>query len=211
MSTLDPCTATRRTSPYLSLEQVSKFRERGLTPYIHRTKTTLLPALASLISRQANPILSFEEASECSTTSRNGYNWGKDKAGQAQFGGSSIFGPRKTCADPNCAGPGDPQGLSAYSISQNFRTPYFYNYNLQVEKGLGNAAVFQVGYVGSQGRKLNLVSNINQNGAFPNFGSILQLNSSGTSNYNSLQALFKLRSWHGLTSQFAYTWAHALD
>ncbi len=55
------------------------------------------------------------------------------------------------------------------------------------------------------------MSNINQNGAFPNFGNILQLNTIGTSNYNSLQTTFRLRSWHGLTSQFAYTWAHALD
>ena len=146
-----------------------------------------------------------------STISRDGYNWGKDSAGQAQFGGASIFGPRKTCADPNCAGPGDPQGLSAYSISQNFRTPYFYNYNLQVEKGLGNAAVFQVGYVGSQGRKLNIISNINQNGTFTHLGTILQMNSVGTSNYNSLQSTFRLRSWHGLTSQLGYTWSHALD
>src|SRR5882672_2962845 len=147
-----------------------------------------------------------------STISRDAYNWGFDSPGQAQFGGMSIFGPRGTCADPNCAGPGDPQGLSAYSISQNFRTPYFYNYNLQVEKGLGNAAVLQVGYVGSQGRKLNIISNINQTGAFsPNFGNILQMNSSGTSNYNSLQSTFRLRSWHGLTSQLGYSWSHALD
>src|SRR6266478_6579222 len=53
-----------------------------------------------------------------STISRSGYNWGTDKAGQAQFGGASIFGPRATCADPNCAGQSDPQGLSAYSVSQ---------------------------------------------------------------------------------------------
>ena len=146
-----------------------------------------------------------------STISRDAYNWGFDSPGQAQFGGTSIFGPRATCADPNCAGPGDPQGLSAYSVSQNFRVPYFYNYNLQVEKGLGNAAVFQVGYVGSQGRKLNIISNINQNGDFTHFGNILQMNSSGTSNYNSLQSTFRLRSWHGLTSQLGYTWSHALD
>jgi hypothetical protein len=71
--------------------------------------------------------------------------------------------------------------------------------------------VLQLGYVGSEGRKLNIVTNINQNNAFPNFGSILQLNSIGTSNYNAMQSVFKIRSWHGLTSQFAYTWAHSLD
>ena len=146
-----------------------------------------------------------------STISRDAYNWGFDSPGQAQFGGTSIFGPRGTCADPNCAGLGDPQGLSAYSISQNFRTPYFYNYNLQIEKGLGSSSVFQVGYVGSQGRKLNIISNINQNGAFTHFGNILQMNSTGTSNYNSLQSSFRLKSWHGLTTQFGYTWSHALD
>jgi len=155
----------------------------------------------------------------CGSTS---YNWqavqvknnvcpaGTPNAGKTNTAGS-IFSPLAKCADPNCAGPGDPQGLSAYSISQNFRTPYFYNYNLQIEKGLGSAAVFQVGYVGSQGRKLNIISNINQNGTFTHFGNILQMNSTGTSNYNSLQASFRLRSWHGLTSQLGYTWSHALD
>ncbi|PYT56840.1 MAG: hypothetical protein DMG35_21370 [Acidobacteria bacterium] len=146
------------------------------------------------------------------------YNWGSGP-GQAQFGNVSIFPGVQVCSDPNCAAIGDPKGLSAYSVSQNFRTPYFYNFNLQVEKSLGNAALFQVGYVGSQARKLNIVTNINQpenvGGVktlpFPNFGNILQLNSIGTSNYNSLQSTFHIRAWHGLSSQVGYTWSHALD
>jgi len=60
-----------------------------------------------------------------------------------------------------------------------------------------------------------VMQNINENGAFnaqyPNFGSILQLNSIGNSNYNSLQTTLKIRTWHGLSGQFAYTWSHALD
>ncbi len=138
------------------------------------------------------------------------YNWQAVQANPLNPTGS-IFPGVQPCSDPNCAAPTDPKGLGAYSVSPTFRTPYFFNYNLQVEKGLGNVAVFQIGYVGSEGRKLNLVSNINQNGAFPNFGNILQLNTIGTSNYNSLQTVFRIRSWHGLTSQFAYTWAHSLD
>jgi hypothetical protein len=159
------------------------------------------------------------QADFCGLTS---YNWqavqvpnsvcptGTPNAGQTNVTGS-IFPALKKCADPNCGGPGDPQGLSAYSVSQNFRTPYFYNFDLQIEKSLGNAAVFQIGYVGSEGRKLNIISNINQNGTFTHFGNILQMNSTGTSNYNSLQSSFRLRSWHGLTSAFGYTWSHALD
>jgi hypothetical protein len=131
------------------------------------------------------------------------YNWDT-----VQQGGNSVFSGVTACTDPNCA---NVPGLGVFGVSQNFRTPYYFNYSLQVEKGLGRAAVFQIGYVGSEGRKLNLVSDINQNNAFPTFGSILQLNSAGTSNYNSLQTTFRIRSWHGLTSTFGYTWAHALD
>ncbi len=141
-----------------------------------------------------------------STYSLSGYNWDA-----VQTGGASIFPGVQACQDPLCAGATDPQGLGAYSVSRNFRVPYFYNYNLQVEKGLGNAAVFQIGYVGSQGRKLNIVSDINQNGAFSNFGHILQLNTIGTSNYNALQTIFRTRAWRGFSSQFAYTWSHTLD
>src|SRR5229473_1326499 len=145
-------------------------------------------------------------SSPVSTYSRSGYQWDA-----VQAGGNSIFPGVQACSDPNCAAATDPKGLSAYSVSPNFRTPYFYQYNVQVEKGFGNSAVFQIGYVGSQGRKLNIVSDINQGGAFPNFGHILQLNTIGTSNYNALQTIFRTRAWRGLSSQFAYTWAHALD
>jgi hypothetical protein len=162
--------------------------------------------------------------------------YGANRLGQVSYqwdavqaGGSSIFPGVQACSDPNCAAASDPKGLSAYSVSPNFRTPYFYQFNVQVEKGFGNVGVWQIGYVGGEGRKLNLVSDINQpivNGVpvptallpvsgvtppFPNFGNILQLNTVGTSNYNALQTIFRLRAWRGLTSQFAYTWSHALD
>ncbi|PYX82378.1 MAG: TonB-dependent receptor [Acidobacteria bacterium] len=140
-------------------------------------------------------------------------------------GGNPIFAGATTCVtgnaatDPNCG----THTYNVYSVNQNFRTSYFYNYNLQVERSFGNAAVLQVGYVGSAGRKLQLTQDLNQNNAygpcisspttcqFPNIGSILQLTTEGTSNYNALQSVFKVRSWYGLTSQFAYTWSHALD
>ncbi|HWZ43605.1 MAG TPA: TonB-dependent receptor [Candidatus Saccharimonadales bacterium] len=163
------------------------------------------PPIAAAQGLEGNPI----GPNAVSTFGRNAYNWQA-----ATAGGQSIFPGVIACTDPNCTGK---PGLNVFSVSQNFRVPHFVNYNLQVEKGLGKAAVFQVGYVGSQGRKLNIVSNINDpafNGGvspFPNFGSILQLNSVGTSNYNALQSTFRLRAWHGLTSQLGYTWAHSLD
>jgi hypothetical protein len=105
--------------------------------------------------------------------------------------------------------------FDVFSVNQNFRTPYFYNYNLNVQKSFGNGAVLQVGYVGSVGHKLSIMLNINQFGQYatqyPNFGGMNQLNSIGNSRYNALQTTFRTRAWHGFSSQFAYTWAHALD
>jgi hypothetical protein len=141
---------------------------------------------------------------------------GTPNVGKVNTAGS-IFAPVQACSDPNCADLAA-QKLSAYSVSPNFRTPYFFNYNLQVEKSFANIGVWQVGYVGSEGRKLNIVSNINTPTAanptkfpYPDFSDILQLDTIGTSNYNALQTVFRMNRWHGLTAQVGYTWSHALD
>jgi hypothetical protein len=134
-----------------------------------------------------------------------------------------IFPGIATCVtgnvatDPNCG----TNIYGIYSVNQNFRAPYFFNFDLQVEKSLGSVAVFQIGYVGSTAHKLSVMLNINQPSLttgvrpfetqYPNFGDINQLNSVGNSNYHSLQTTFKIRSWHGLNSQFSYTWGHNLD
>ena len=110
-----------------------------------------------------------------------------------------------------------------FSVANNFRSPYNVNFNLQIEQAIGNKAFFQLGYVGSEGRKLLSLLNINQpylgGAAGPysgNFGGnyysdINQVESIGTSNYNSLQAIFRTTSYHGLTSQASFTWGHNLD
>ncbi len=144
--------------------------------------------------------------------SRSTYNWQA-----AQAGGASIFPGVVTCVtgnvatDPSCGS----QIFNVFGINPNLRAPYVYNYNLNVEKSFGSSVVLQVGYVGSDSHKLSVMENINQNGAFnaqyPNYGSILQMESVGTSNYNSLQATLKIRLLRGVSGQFSYTWSHALD
>jgi hypothetical protein len=191
------------------------FEPTSISPFLDNTPPD--PGPNGLESNPAgpNPVDSYN---------RNGYNWLA-----VQQGGQSIFPGVVTCAslnytvDAGCGTPNLATGSSIYnvfSISQNFRTPYYYNYNLQVEKGLGSVAVLQVGYVGNEGRKEAITENINQFGAFgpclsgcpyPNVGTINQLDDEVFSNYNSLQAVLRVRSWHGFSSQFAYTWAHALD
>ncbi len=117
-----------------------------------------------------------------------------------------------------------------FSVNPDFRSAYNYNYNLNLEKSLGPNFIATIGYVGAQARKLLIIRDINQAGLnttglgtfaqnhtrpygprFPYYGVINEVGSAGTSNYNSLQATIRTVNYHGLTSQFAYTWAHGLD
>jgi hypothetical protein len=111
-------------------------------------------------------------------------------------------------------------------VAKGFRSPYNYNFSLQLEKSLGGKAFFQIGYVGSEGRKLLSLLNINQPylGGAPGvysgdgtafagnyYSDVNQIESIGTSNYSALQAVFRTTAYHGLTSQVSYTWGHNLD
>ncbi|MGB9334425.1 MAG: TonB-dependent receptor [Candidatus Acidiferrales bacterium] len=130
------------------------------------------------------------------------------------------------------------------TVPQDMRTPYVYNYNLNVQQEIFRNTVLQVGYVGSAGRKLLRIRDLNQPtqaeitaadlGCLPSpcindgtlRGSLVtpmsalepfapfyvnQLESSATSNFNSLQVLLTQRNWHGFTHQISYTWGHSID
>ncbi|HUQ49978.1 MAG TPA: TonB-dependent receptor [Terriglobales bacterium] len=126
--------------------------------------------------------------------------------------------------------PGSPvyNGFSdsdAFVVDQRLRTPYVHNYNFNIQQQIGSAAI-QVGYVGSQGRKLYRYRDINQQtnpltGARPldalttpggnTFFYVNQFESTANSNYNSLQSSLALRNWRGFTTRFNYTWSHSID
>ncbi len=127
------------------------------------------------------------------------------------------------------------QPCGVFSIAKNFRPSFNTNYNLQVEQGLTDKVVAQLGYVGSEGRHLLSIRDLNQAALqsggspnttaeayaqqasrpyfsqFPTFGNINEIQSIGNSNYNSLQATLRLSNWHRLTAQAAYTWSHNFD
>jgi len=48
------------------------------------------------------------------------------------------------------------------TVPQNMRTPYIYNYNLNIQQALFRDTTLQVGYVGSAGRKLLRLRDLNQ-------------------------------------------------
>lgn len=107
-------------------------------------------------------------------------------------------------------------------MDQNLRTPYVQNYNLNLQQALGSRASFQIGYVGSSGRKLFRYRDLNQldptspgfvfqsSFPFPNIGYFNQFEATTSSTYHSLQTSLQIRNWQGLTSRVNYTWSHAL-
>ena len=78
-------------------------------------------------------------------------------------GGNSIIQPGVPVFDPTSviAGPTN-QTTDAFTVSPRLRTPYVYNYNLNIQQQLTSKTVLQVGYVGSAGRKLFYFRDINQ-------------------------------------------------
>ncbi len=122
-----------------------------------------------------------------------------------------------------------------FSVDRNFRPSYNENYAFNVERTLAPNVIAQIGYAGSQGRHLLSLLDINQSlpgvyttnavstateqrqaarpffSTYPQYGNINQLESIGTSNYNSLQTQIRLANFHRLTTSATYTWSHNLD
>ena len=108
-----------------------------------------------------------------------------------------------------------------FSVNQNFRPSYNENFNLNVEYSLTPSIIAQIGYVGSEGRRLLSLLDINQinlstgkrpyGSSYPQYSNINELESIGTSNYNSLQSEIRLQNWHRLSGSAVYTWSHNLD
>jgi hypothetical protein len=129
----------------------------------------------------------------------------------------------------------NPPQVGAMGVNPNFREPYLMNYSFGVEQQIAKSTLLTVGYVGSQGRRLTVLYDLNQptgyNTAtssyirpysaltYPNqtvftglpLLGINQVNTGAISNYNAMQVTVKQGLWHGITSVFNYTWAHSMD
>ena len=114
-----------------------------------------------------------------------------------------------------------------YPDIHDFRTPYVQQYSLGVQDEFANNWLLDVSYVGSVGRKLYQLRDVNQAFApqpfFPGpyspglsslvvqgFGVHL-MQSSASSSYNSLQASITKRFSYGLQLIASYTFSHSID
>lgn len=109
---------------------------------------------------------------------------------------------------------GAPSIFNVNAVDPKFRSGmvYQYNFNVQHERF---GTVFQVSYVGSQGRHLRLARDVNQGvnsvRPLPAFGQININESSSRSNYNAMWISANRRFSKGLTFTTSYTLAKSID
>ncbi|HEX5229622.1 MAG TPA: carboxypeptidase regulatory-like domain-containing protein [Bryobacteraceae bacterium] len=114
-----------------------------------------------------------------------------------------------------------------YLVDPHLRTPYVYQYNLNVQQQLPGDMVLEVGYVGYDAHKLTSLVDINP---FPLgsdtriynpdatnsiYSQMLQFKNVGVANYNALQVNLTKRYSNSKIGNvfytFAYTWSHEMD
>lgn len=112
-----------------------------------------------------------------------------------------------------------PFGSATVYNPTHFRTPFAYEYNLNLQRQVTQSLIVQASYVGSLGRNLirmqplNLVNPATGTAPNPNFatGALDLIDTDAVSNYNAFQANATQRLSHALELTVSYTWAHSLD
>ena len=108
-----------------------------------------------------------------------------------------------------------------WGASNNLPTTYTMSYLLNIQRVLGKGTTLEIGYNGSQSRKLALLTNqaapIPGNTSwitrapYPEVSGLQFLSDDAVGNYNNLTGKLSQRFSNGLTTLFSYTWSKALD
>ena len=109
------------------------------------------------------------------------------------------------------------------TVANRLYNPKYYEWNFELQQGLGKDLVFSANYVGNKGyQEINQTYFANAYSPLgfaglptaapdPRFGQIRQLNNNGWSNYNGVVSSIKWRVTSNFTGSASYTWSHALD
>lgn len=120
--------------------------------------------------------------------------------------------------------------ISLNAEDPNIRSAYLYQYNLGIQRRLGNAFSLEIDYQGSTGHKLGLFVDQNQPSVivnnpslrgnqspnvqifpYPLFGTVGTGKDIGNSNYNGMVATAKYQSHHGYFLQASYVFSKSID
>jgi hypothetical protein len=120
--------------------------------------------------------------------------------------------------------PLDPAAASfpiIFSADRRFRSPYYQQWNLTVQRDLGWNTLIEIAYVGSKGRRLQVLRDFNQpqpgpgdpqeRRPYPQFGNFGSITNRGRSNYNSFQVKLNKRWSNGLWLLSAFTYGKAFN
>jgi hypothetical protein len=101
------------------------------------------------------------------------------------------------------------------------RTPYVEQYELNIQRQLGKNTAFEIGYLGTQGHRLERIQYFNQpnpgpgstasRSPWPEFGFVQEVIGLVNSNYNSLSAKLTRRMSNGFTYLLGYTYSKSID
>jgi len=107
--------------------------------------------------------------------------------------------------------------LSLYSFNEDWKGAYTEQWSFNIQQGLGESTVLQVGYVGNWGRHFSVgkdgnpyISGTNVR-RLPDVGGVSYYDSGASTKFNSLQVGLKRRMSRGLTFDINYTYSHTLD
>jgi hypothetical protein len=101
------------------------------------------------------------------------------------------------------------------------RTPYVEQYELNIQRQLGKNTALEIGYLGSQGHRLERIQYFNQptpgpgstasRSPWPEFGFVQEVIGLVNSNYNSLAMKLTRRMSSGFTYLLGYTYSKSID
>lgn len=123
--------------------------------------------------------------------------------------------------------PGGAPPFSAFGVVRNLKTPRYHQFNVGIQQEFWHDNVLTITYSGQRGHDLIFPIDINAlplgcgvtavpcvrpfAGIAPNISDIVQDTNFGSSEYDSLQASFRQRRWHGLNTQYNFTWGKCID
>jgi len=112
-------------------------------------------------------------------------------------------------APPPIVPPNAVNGDTLVAFDPHLLSPHTLEWNVALQQNLGSQQTLSVSYVGAVGRNLlqtAFIESPNQN-----LASAILIGSTGTSNYNALQAQFQRRLSRGLQALASWTWSHSID
>jgi hypothetical protein len=137
-----------------------------------------------------------------------------------------LFGPNPGAVPP----------FNAFSVVNNFKTPHYHNFNLSIQNELFRNNVLTLTYAGQRGGNLIIYHDLNATpvgtidpltgspcvgsacdpfrpfaAGFPDLRHVIQASNDGQSQYDSLQASYNQRAWHGVDTQYNLTWSKCYD